>query len=168
MKQRICFVILIVFVLVLLTTGLILGRTNKNISALSVIAEKSYENYAWGRTYRGEAILSDGTIVEWENYDSYYSLKDIVDNSNWIIKNCKVKIRRVSKKDLKKLNEYIGHIQDEFKYESSKGFDIGSTCIKIYNYEIKRQLKLTETGDLVGNNNSEIAIKCVKLIEKYL
>jgi len=168
MKKRLIIILLIILVVAVIAVGLIISRKNKDIRGLRVIAEKSYINYAWGVQYKGEAILNDGTIVKWSNYDSYPSPQNMIEKSNWIINNSDIKIEKVSNKDLKELNQYISKIQDEFEYEGSQGADMGVSSVKIYNYEKETILKLSETGDWVGKNNSEEAKRCLDLIEKYL
>ena len=168
MKKRLIIILLIILVVAVMAVSFIVSRNNKDISELKVIAEKSYINYAWGVQYEGEAILSDGTIVKWSNYDTYPLLQEMTEKSNWIINNSDIKIEKVSNKDLKELNQYISKIKDEFKYEGSQGADMGSNCVKIYNYEEETILKLSEQGDNVGKNNSEEAKRCLDLIEKYL
>ena len=172
MKKRLWIIIIIAFIAILCTCALILSRKNKDISELRVIAEKSYINYAWGFQYKGEAILNDGTIVKWSylgsRIDSHFLQKEMIEQSNWIINNSDIKIEKVSNKDLKDLNKYINKIQNQFEYESSQGADLGANCVKIYNYEEGEIFELSQTGDWVGNNNSEDAKKCLQLIEKYL
>jgi len=168
MKKRLLIIMLIILVAVVVAICWIVSTKNKNISNLRVIVEKSYINYAWGFQYKGEAILNDGTIVKCNKYDLNSLSDDIKEQSNWIINNSDIKIEKVSNKDLKKLNQYISEIKDEFEYEGSQGADMGANCVKIYNYEEKTILKLSEQGDNVGKNNSEEAKRCLDLIEKYL
>ena len=138
MKKRLIIILLIILVVAVMAVSFIVSINNKDISELKVIAEKSCINYAWGFQYKGEAILSDGTIVKW-NKSNLNSLSDeIKEQSNWIINNSDIKIKKVSNKDLKELNQYISKIKDEFEYEGSQGADMGATCFKIYNYDTEK------------------------------
>ena len=143
-----------------------LSKDNKKI-----LIEKSYSNYAWSAQYNGMAIFNDGTIYSWNLTGNMKDLENYNVNSadglkNYILENGKLENKKISAKDLEKIEEYINNIEDsiEIKYP---GADQGTTTISAWNSNGK-EIILSVKVDSVGENKTNNAQELLKIINRYL
>lgn len=73
----------------------------------SVLVEKSYSNYAWGKVYNGTAICSNGKIYQ---FDGKLDKENVLKSENK-----KKKIKTVSDGDLRLIKEYITNIEEIYE-----------------------------------------------------
>lgn len=109
-----------------------------------------------GHIDRGFYIYSSGIIEEYDNYD----------------KSRKLKSAQITNKELKELNSLANKIEDSYKKENSHWNDAGIVCKQIYNNQKLKWIKVSERGDVVGNNTTEIGKEIINLTNnlcnKYL
>lgn len=166
-KTKIIIVILSLLI-ISFTIRLILYNINNN----QIIFVNSYENNAWASHSYGYRIYANGTIEEYDNYDSDTELK-------------KAKISNEDLKELKKLansvnSNYIDGVNPESLFHPansttvilSEASDAGLTEKKIYNGKRKKWIVLYQCGDIMGYNDTEETWKIIELTEqlykKYL
>lgn len=169
-KTKIMIVILIL--LIILIISFIIGLILYNINNNQIIFVNSYENNAWAPASYGYRIYANGTIEEYDNYDSDTQLK-------------KAKISNEDLKKLKKLanlvnSNYINGINPESLFHPansitvifSEASDAGLTEKKVYNDKEEKWIVLYQCGNIMGYNDTEETWEIIELTEqlykKYL
>lgn len=162
----------IIIISILLIISFVIVLFLYNINNNQIIFINSYENDAWGPVSHGYRIYANGTIEEYNNYNSDTELKKV----------------KINKEDLKKLkslansvnSNYIDGINPESLFHSensitvilSEASDSGLTEKKIYNNKEKKWILLYQCGDIMGYNDTEETKKILELTEqlykKYL
>lgn len=172
-NRKIIFILLFIFIIIIIFF-IINNNINKTYRAeitnieKEILAEKAYKNYAWGFQYRGKAIFDDGYIYEWDiNELNYrYEANTVDEQVKWILDNGTCINKKVTLKDLEKIEENINLLEDNIKIEGY-GADMGANYIVVWNRN-KEKIKLKESGDNIGENKSEEAQKLIRIIDKYL
>ena len=100
------------------------------------------------KKYNGIAIYTDGSIYKFENTTSNKTSK---------------KLYKVMYSDLVKLKKYINELDGEFEVVSSNHKD----NIVIYIYRRNEKIKIYESGNNNGQNNSNLSKKIIKISKKY-
>lgn len=131
-----------------------------------IIAIKAYENYAWGFSYSGEAIFSDGTIYEWGVSEDYGSQGITKTHEEWILENGRLIDKVVSENDMKKIRRNIDSLNDDFQRSESFMNDFGSEYISVW--KNNKEIYLEEYGDTPGKNDSKESQNLINIINKYL
>ena len=168
MKNKRLIIILVVAFLIIATISIysLFAKKNENAKLLVV---KTYSNYAWGFQFNGKAIFDNGSIYTWNESDNSttkdYEIETIEGLKEYILNEADLKYKKVSKKDLKQIKEYINKIEDSIKPENA-GADMGTATIFIID-ENDNKIILKRTGDSVGENKKEEAQELLKIIEKY-
>ena len=162
----------IIIISILLIISFVIGLFLYNINNNQIIFINSYENNAWVPASHGYIIYANGTIEEYDNYNSDTELKKA----------------KINKEDLKKLkslansvnSNYIDGINPESLFHSannitvilSEASDAGLTEKKIYNDKEKKWVVLYQCGDIMGYNDTEETWEIIDLTEqlykKYL
>ena len=177
MKKTIIKLLILISIVIAITCTLLLLNNNnskskarQNISkSPDLLAINSYSNYAWGYSFSGTAIFSDGSIYTWKENDSSdvenYDLQTTKGLEEYILKEGKLKNKKVSDKDLKEIKKHINKVDDDINIKHP-GADIGTYSITIINKNNK-QITLKCSGDSTGENQTENSQKLLKIIEKY-
>lgn len=100
------------------------------------------------KKYNGIAIYTDGSIYKFEDTSSNKTSK------KWY---------KVMYSDLVKLKKYINELDGEFEVVSSNHKD----NIVIYIYRRNEKIKIYESGNNNGQNNSNLSKKIIKISKKY-
>lgn len=169
--KKIAIILLIVSIITILFIYFFLKKdeyvTNKDINFLIV---SSYSNYAWEAHFKGTAIADNGNIYTWDEYGKVnkkgYKIATAEGLQKYILKESKLKNKKVSNNDLNKLKEYITNLEDKitFKYP---GADQGTSTISVI-IDGNEEITLKSTGDVIGKNKTKEAQKIIKIIDKYL
>jgi len=174
MKNKKLIIILVVAFLIIVTISIYSLFLKKNEKTSSdenakLLVAKTYSNYAWGFQFNGKAIFDNGSIYTWNESDNSstkdYEIETIEGLKEYILNEADLKNKKVSKKDLKQIKEYISKIEDSIKPENA-GADMGTETIFIID-ENDNKIILKRTGDSVGENKKEEAQEILKIIEKY-
>ena len=152
MKKKILFIasviVIVIFAFFLFEQGIYFFI--KPSGKAKVLAEMSFENYAWENVHYGIVIYDDGRI---------YNFKDDIDNVT------SKKWYRVMYSDLVRLEKCVRDLDGEFEIKESVSNDLGG--IVIYVYRGNEKFKIYEDGDIIGQNNSELSKKAISIIKKY-
>lgn len=167
-KSIIIGIIVSVIIVGIIITISIFTKKENNKEA---IYKNSHENYAWTPISYGYVIYDDGTIKEYDNYDTNKELKTAIINDDEL----------TQLKDLANLikDEYTAGINPEsvLNPNSMMGAiggmdDAGITEKQIYNNKEQKWITLYKFGDSMGYNNNEETRKVIELTnqlyEKYL
>lgn len=134
--------------------GSLVYPEEKDISDKKIVLEYSSTNYAWARTYMGNVIFDDGTIysydVDFQNLSENTDIGDLDDRINYIFEYGIKENRRVSTKDLEKIQDITDKLfEDEPILETKNmGADIGITKVIVYRDNIP--LVISVSGDSYG------------------
>ena len=101
------------------------------------------------KKYNGIAIYTDGSIYKFENTTSNKTSK---------------KIYKVMYSDLVKLKKYINELDGEFEVNESSHSKDNKV---IYIYRRNEKIKIYESSNTFGQNNSNLSKKIIKISEKY-
>lgn len=172
-NKKVIFMLIFIFIIILIGGIMIINknklyRTELGNSEKEILVEKAYRNHAWGFQYRGKAIFNDGSIYEWEINEPHYRYEEdsIDEHVKWILDNGICINKKVTERNLEKIEENINILEDDIKVEGY-GADMGSNYIVVWNTN-KKKIKLKESGDNIGENKSVEAQKLIKIIDKYL
>ena len=171
MKKKYIFLLIII---VLLISFIIYDVISINLSKplkvdkKLVLVTNSHINYAWAFTYSGTAIFNDGTIYDWNyNKESFYPDKmSFEEQSNWILKEGKIRKTVVKEKDIKRLTKLIEEVNDSIKLEYS-GADMGKNSLDVWNYSTNKKITIKQTGDSSGTNKTSKAKSIRRITSKY-
>lgn len=164
-KTKIIIVILIIISFII---GLILYNINNN----QVIFVNSYENNAWAPESYGYRIYNNGTIEEYDNYDSDTELKR-TKISNKDLKELKKLANSVNSNYINGINpESLSHPENSINVILSEASDAGLTEKRVYNDKEEKWIILYQCGNTMGYNDTEETWKIIELTEqlykKYL
>ena len=178
MKKKSKLVMILIIIIPLILIGLILTNNGHILGSVKkqILLEKSYTNFAWGQTYEGMAICTDGTVYKWNMDDKYfdelseakygYSL-NLEDASSIILKYAELTTIRVSSKDLESLKKNISNLNGYTSLEYG-GSDMGSHSVIVWDYSKKQITTIKTYGDMVGENETEEAQEIIRIADKYL
>ena len=168
-KKKIMIAVMTIIILILgMITIILINRKDTNKVA---IFTHSHENNAWSPVSYGYTIYDDGTIKEYDNYNTDKELKiaKITDDE------------LIQLKDLANLVDvkYTSGVNPEsilnpnsFASGMISMFDAGVTEKKIYNSKDKKWITLYKFGDTMGYNNTEETKEIIELTdllyEKYI
>lgn len=164
---------IIIGIIFSLIVGIIItiNIVNKKETNKVVIYKNSHENYAWSPVSYGYIIYDDGTIEEYDDYNTDNEINTAI----------------INKDELTQLKDLANSIEDEYKEginpesvlnpNSLMGsmenmFDAGITIKQIYNSKEQKWIKLYKFGDTMGFNNNEETKGIIELTnqlyKKYL
>ena len=135
-----------------------------------VLISKTYSNFAWSSKYNVMAIFNDGTVYSWsftgklQDLDSY-NVNSADGLRKCLLKNGKWETIKISANDLEKIEEYTNSVEGSVE-TIHQGADQGTTTISAWNSNGK-EIKLSVTGDSVGENKANNAQELLKLVSKY-
>lgn len=162
----------IIIILILLIISFVIGLFLYNINNNQIIFINSYENNAWVPVSYGYRIYANGTIEEYNNYDSDTELKR-AKISNEDLKELKSLANSVNSNYINGINpESLFHPANSITVILSEASDAGITEKKIYNDKEKKWIVLYQCGNIMGYNDTEETKKIIELTEqlykKYL
>lgn len=102
------------------------------------------------KKYNGIAIYTDGSIYKFEDNTSNKTSK---------------KIYKVMYSDLVKLKKYINELDGEFEVNESSHSKDNKV---IYIYRRNEKIKIYESSNKFGQNNSNLSQKIIKISKKYI
>lgn len=147
MKKNKKIIVLIIIVCIFAIIGIVICLKMQPKDALYI---SSYQNSAWGQQDYGYIIYSDGTIKE---YDSYNTDKEL-------------KKSKISKEELKRLKELSNLVED--KYEKSTSniqiMDAGYSKEEVYNRKLDKWVVLSTFGNSNGANSTEEGKEILELV----
>lgn len=154
MKKKLFILFLIIFIIVIvmfmLEEGIYFFVKPSNGKGGILIENVLYDSSLNDNT-NGILIYRDGSIY------TYKGDQDNVTSKKWY---------RVMYTDLLKIKKYVLGIDGEYEIKNDSGnYNIVDT---IYVYRNNEKIKLFESGDIEGQNNSDVTDKLLKIIRKYL
>lgn len=154
MKKKLLVIFGIIFIIIIvmfmLEEGIYFFIKPNNGRSSILVESVVYDSSLKDNTY-GVLIYRDGSIYTYQN-----------DQDNIISK----KWYRVMYTDLLKVKKYVLAIDGEYEIKNDSG-DYNSVDT-IYVYRNNEKIKIFESGDIEGQNNSEVIGSLLKIIRKYL
>lgn len=174
MKNKKIIIISIIVLIIVAGAFILFKNMNKSYrnelsnSEKTILAEKSYMNFAWGFQYSGMAMFNDGTIYKWnfEGSNADYKVNNSKEHGNWILENGSKVNRKVSETDLDEIEKNIANLENNIDRKNT-AYDAGSNSISVWNDDNKEVI-LKESGDYTGENKSDSSQNLIKIINKYL
>ena len=175
-KKRNLLIILLLIIVIIIGFFIYKFCDNKNYKDTlnkenkRILVESSYSNYAWTAQFSGTVIFNDGTIYSWNSNNKKengnYNINSTDGLKSYVLENGKKRLKRVTSKDIEKIENYINNLEDTIDIEYP-GADQGTSRISVWNSD-DQKITLSLKGDSVGENKSEIAQELLKLIDRYL
>lgn len=152
-KKKVILLMIAICMVIIIGLAIYLNKQNR-----TELYKNSYENAAWGQQNYGYIIYSDGTIEEFDYFNTDRELKK----------------DKISKEELKNLKELANLVEDKYEKSTSMGpmMDAGYHKDEIYSQRLNKWIVLSTSGDSFGSNSTEESKKILELIKsiknKYL
>lgn len=171
MKKKLILLTSLILIGILIFIGVIFNRKS---SDKKMIASSSYSNFAWSTSISQISIFDDGSIYSWDNknasqssIEKYITIDNSKDLETFMLKEGKIKLNKVSKKDLNRMKDLIDKIDTNNVYyePTCTGADMGSSFYIVY--KDSSSYTLAEHGDCNGESETDTAKELIELINKY-